>query len=96
MIERQAQRAGAPLMVAGETGACTEERGRLVYQDDDGLLDLPPPRLSGPHQLDNAGIAIAALRVSGLGLPHAAFETGMPRPNGRRGCSACRKARWPR
>ena len=25
-----------------------EERGRLVYQDDDGLLDLPAPRLARP------------------------------------------------
>ena len=38
------------------------ERGRLVYQDENGLLDLPPPKLFGRHQFDNAGVAIAALR----------------------------------
>jgi dihydrofolate synthase/folylpolyglutamate synthase len=79
VIERQAARLRAPLAVAGETWTATEERGRLVYQDDDGLLDLPAPKLYGRHQFENAGAAIAALRVSGLKLPPAAFEAGMTR-----------------
>jgi dihydrofolate synthase/folylpolyglutamate synthase len=55
-----------------------EEGGRVVYQDEDALLDLPRPRLAGRHQLVNAGAAIAALRAAGFGnLPHAAFERGM-------------------
>jgi dihydrofolate synthase/folylpolyglutamate synthase len=69
----------APLIIAGETWTATEERGRLVYQDGDGLLDLPAPRLYGRHQFENAGAAIAALRASGLNLPAAAFEAGMAR-----------------
>ena len=69
----------APLSIAGEDWTATEERGRLVYQDDDGLLDLPAPKLYGRHQFENAGAAIAALRVSGLKLPAAAFEAGMTR-----------------
>ena len=44
------------------------ERGRLVYQDERGLLDLAAPRLFGRHQFDNAGLAIAALRA-GRSLP---------------------------
>jgi dihydrofolate synthase/folylpolyglutamate synthase len=56
----------------------TEERGRLVYQDDTGLLDLPAPKLFGRHQFENAGVAIATLRaVDGLKLPAAAFEAGI-------------------
>src|SRR5262249_52644062 len=56
----------------------TEERGRLVYQDDAGLLDLPAPKLYGRHQFDNAGVAIAALRAAkSLKLPPAAFEAGI-------------------
>jgi dihydrofolate synthase/folylpolyglutamate synthase len=39
-----------------------EDRGRLVYQDETGLLDLPLPNLPGPHQVENAGAALAALR----------------------------------
>jgi dihydrofolate synthase / folylpolyglutamate synthase len=77
VIERQAARVKAPLRIAGEDWTATEERGRLVYQDSDGLLDLPAPKLYGRHQFENAGTAIAALRASGLKLPSAAFEAGM-------------------
>jgi dihydrofolate synthase / folylpolyglutamate synthase len=79
VIERQASRVKAPLVIAGESWTATEERGRLVYQDDDGLLDLPAPRLYGRHQFENAGTAIAALRIGGLKLPATAFERGMLR-----------------
>ena len=79
VIERQAARMRSPLLVAGENWTATEERGRLVYQDDNGLLDLPAPKLYGRHQFGNAGCAIAALRVSGLKLPASAFEAGMVR-----------------
>jgi dihydrofolate synthase/folylpolyglutamate synthase len=77
VIERQARRLQAPLSVAGQDWTATEERGRLVYQDGDGLLDLPAPKLYGRHQFENAGAAIAALRASGLKPPAAAFEAGM-------------------
>jgi dihydrofolate synthase / folylpolyglutamate synthase len=77
VIERAAARAGAPIKIAGEDWIATEERGRLVYQDDDGLLDLPAPKLYGRHQFENAGVAIAALRATALKLPAAAFEAGI-------------------
>ena len=77
VIERRAKEMRAPLRVSGEHWSVHGEHGRLVYQDDDGLLDLPLPKLSGRHQVDNAGTAIAALRVAGLGLPDAAFEAGI-------------------
>jgi dihydrofolate synthase/folylpolyglutamate synthase len=78
VIERAAARAGAPIKIAGEDWTATEERGRLVYQDDDGLLDLPPPKLYGRHQFENAGVAIATLRAaSALTLPPPAFEAGI-------------------
>ena len=76
-IERAAARVGAPIKIAGEDWMATEERGRLVYQDDDGLLDLPAPKLYGRHQFENAGVAIAALRAAALKLPSAAFEAGI-------------------
>jgi dihydrofolate synthase / folylpolyglutamate synthase len=77
VIERQAARVKAPLVIAGEDWTATEERGRLVYQDDDGLLDLPAPKLYGRHQFENAGLAIATLRAAGLKIPAPAFEAGM-------------------
>ncbi|HKS84842.1 MAG TPA: folylpolyglutamate synthase/dihydrofolate synthase family protein [Pseudolabrys sp.] len=77
-IERQAAKLKAPLKIAGEDWTCTEERGRLVYQDEAGLLDLPAPRLYGRHQFENAGLAIAALRtVKQFTFPAAAYEAGM-------------------
>jgi dihydrofolate synthase / folylpolyglutamate synthase len=79
VIARHAARVRAPLVVAGEDWTATEERGRLVYQDDDGLLDLPAPKLYGRHQFENAGTAIAAIRASGVKLPVSAFEAGMVR-----------------
>ncbi|HZS62977.1 MAG TPA: folylpolyglutamate synthase/dihydrofolate synthase family protein [Xanthobacteraceae bacterium] len=77
-IERQAARVSAPLRIAGEDWMATEERGRLVFQDDERLLDLPAPKLYGRHQFDNAGLAIAALRaIPSLAPPAAAFEKGI-------------------
>ena len=78
MIERQAARLEAPLKIAGEDWTATEERGRLVYQDEAGLLDLPAPKLYGRHQFENAGLAIAALRtLTAFKLPPSAYEAGM-------------------
>jgi dihydrofolate synthase/folylpolyglutamate synthase len=80
VIERRAARLEAPVKIAGEDWTATEERGRLVYQDDAGLLDLPAPKLYGRHQFENAGLAIAVLRaIPALKLAPAAFETGLTR-----------------
>ncbi|MCA1242713.1 bifunctional folylpolyglutamate synthase/dihydrofolate synthase [Stappia stellulata] len=65
VIERVAGALGAPLASFGEAFQAWEENGRLVYQDDEGLMDLPRPRLIGRHQAVNAGMAIAALRQAG-------------------------------
>ncbi|MGE3147443.1 MAG: folylpolyglutamate synthase/dihydrofolate synthase family protein [Pseudorhodoplanes sp.] len=77
VIEERAAHLRASPFIAGQQWHAGEERGRLVYQDDDGLLDLPAPRLQGRHQFDNAGTAIAALRRVGLKLPPVAFERGI-------------------
>ena len=78
VIERQAAKAGAPIKIAGEDWTATEERGRLVYQDDAGLIDLPAPRLYGRHQFENAGLAIATLRaIPRFKIAPAAYEAGM-------------------
>jgi dihydrofolate synthase/folylpolyglutamate synthase len=78
VIERLAARLNAPLIVAGENWTATEERGRLVYQDEAGLLDLPAPKLYGRHQFENAGVAIAALRaIKPLKIASAAYEAGV-------------------
>ncbi|MEM1430599.1 MAG: folylpolyglutamate synthase/dihydrofolate synthase family protein [Pseudomonadota bacterium] len=67
VIEARAERLGVPLMVHGQHWHVWTERGRLVFQDERGLLDLPLPVLPGPHQIENAGTALAALRALGHG-----------------------------
>ena len=67
VIEGRAARLGAALMVRGQHWHCFAERGRMVFQDESGLLDLPVPILPGPHQIDNAGAALMALRHLGFG-----------------------------
>jgi dihydrofolate synthase / folylpolyglutamate synthase len=75
VIEAQARRMGAPLHAAGQQWHVSIERGRLVYQDERGLMDLAAPRLFGRHQFDNAGLAIATLRaIETMKLGHAAYE----------------------
>ena len=66
IIERQAARLKAPVAFAGQEWHVGVERGRLVYQDDRGLLDLAAPKLFGRHQFGNAGLAIATLRALDL------------------------------
>jgi dihydrofolate synthase/folylpolyglutamate synthase len=64
-IEYVAARIGVPLKIAMQDWQTYEQHGRLVYQDESGLLDLPLPSLLGRHQVDNAGNAIAAIRALG-------------------------------
>nr|WP_280517773.1 folylpolyglutamate synthase/dihydrofolate synthase family protein [Falsirhodobacter halotolerans] len=77
VIEARAARLGAPLLAYGEHWHVQADRGRLVYQDETGLLDLPLPNLPGPHQIQNAGAALAALRH--LGLDERACEAAVTR-----------------
>ena len=81
VIEHRAARVGAPLLAHGQHWHVTSERGRLIYQDETGLRDLPLPNLPGAHQMQNAGAALAALRYLALG--DAAYE------------AAVTQARWP-
>ena len=77
VIEARAAALGAPLMAHGQQWHAFEERGRLVYQDETGLCDLPLPNLPGAHQIENAGAALAALRHLGAG--EAGYEAAVTR-----------------
>ena len=79
VIEAKAREVGATCKVYGQHWHVWEENGRLVYQDENGLLDLPMPALIGAHQVQNAGIAIATLRYLGKG--DTAFEGAMLNAN---------------
>ncbi len=81
VIEQTAARLGAPLIAHGQHWHVAEENGRLIYQDETGLRDLPLPNLLGAHQIQNAGAALAVLRHLNLG--DDAYE------------AAVTKAEWP-
>ena len=74
--------------VAGVAGAKLHPRGldwdaaayedQLHYRDAHGLVTLPLPRLAGPHQLDNAALAVAMLRhQTAVPVPEAALRAGL-------------------
>mgnify|MGYP003575722645 CR=1 FL=1 len=80
-IEVTAHAVGAPLTVMGVDFDAWAERGGLAFQDQSRFLDLPAPALTGAHQIDNAGLAVAAALE--LDLPEAAIIEGL------------RTVRWP-
>ena len=75
VIESVTAHHGAPLLAYGQQWHVSGEAGRMVYQDERGLLDLPRPNLPGDHQIMNAGAALAALRY--LGADDAACEAAI-------------------
>ncbi len=78
IIENAAERAGAPLLLCGRDWDAFARAGRLIVQTEDRLLDLDPPALFGPHQIDNAGLsAMAALALNDPRIDEAAIARGV-------------------
>ncbi|MFM2409508.1 MAG: hypothetical protein RL481_336 [Pseudomonadota bacterium] len=77
-VAKQAMRVGATLLDRGETWDAVSYEGRLHYRDANGKLNLPLPRMAGPHQADNAALAIAMLRhQSAVIVPESALAAAM-------------------
>ncbi|MFK0334194.1 bifunctional folylpolyglutamate synthase/dihydrofolate synthase [Rhizobium sp. NPDC090275] len=72
-----AERLGCPTAAFGQDFMAHEEYGRLVYQDEFGLADLPLPRLPGRHQYANAAAAIRAVKAAGFTVTEAMMEKAM-------------------
>nr|WP_174010400.1 folylpolyglutamate synthase/dihydrofolate synthase family protein [Rhizobium rhizogenes] len=72
-----AERLRCPTAVFGQDFSAHEEYGRLVYQDEFGLGDLPLPRLPGRHQYANAAAAIRAVKAAGFTVTEAMMEKAM-------------------
>ena len=77
VIAREAEALAAPLLLMGRDFDAWEERGRLLVQMPDRLLDLPPPALFGGHQFANAGLAAAAALTFDEGLGEEALSRGV-------------------
>ncbi|WP_197496363.1 folylpolyglutamate synthase/dihydrofolate synthase family protein [Rhizobium sp. WYCCWR10014] len=72
-----AERLHCPSTVFGQDFMAHEEYGRLVYQDEFGLADLPLPRLPGRHQYANAAAAIRAVKAAGFTVTETMMEKAM-------------------
>ncbi len=77
VLQARAEETGATVFAFGQQWSCHSEHGRLIYQDEDGLCDLAAPRLVGAHQLENAGLAVAAIRAANLGVSDDAISKGL-------------------
>ncbi len=76
-LDAHAAAAGTRLLARDRDWRVARTSRGLDYRDAAGPLALPPPSLLGPHQTDNAGIAVAAMRASGLPVPDAAIARGV-------------------
>ena len=77
VLVETAERMSCPTAVYGQDFSAHEEFGRLIYQDEFELADLPLPRLPGRHQIANAAAAIRAVKAAGFTLTDAMVETAM-------------------
>lgn len=84
VLEEAATAVDVPLYVYGQHWNVQRAQEGIFYQDHYGLLPLPSPVLRGPHQLLNAGNAIAAASLlEDFDIPGEAIERGL------------RHAHWP-
>lgn len=60
-IEARAQDLGVALYRQDEDWSVHQDGAELVYENPQGQRRLPLPNLVGPHQVNNAGLALAAL-----------------------------------
>jgi len=74
VIEARAAAIGAPLSLHGRDWRARAGGGRLIWQGAGGRQTLPLPALAGPHQVENAGVALAVLETLGAGDPAAAMR----------------------
>lgn len=78
VVVRRADALSAPVSAFGQDFFAHQEHGRMVFQNEQGLLDLPLPRLYGRHQIENAATAIEAVQRAALGWgKEAAVEKGL-------------------
>ncbi|MEE9314533.1 MAG: folylpolyglutamate synthase/dihydrofolate synthase family protein [Rhizobiaceae bacterium] len=81
VIEQQGVKNSAPLTIAGQDFDGHSVNGRMIFQDENCLLDLDIPKLPGEHQISNAATAIAAARcfsnISGMNLTTPMIDEGL-------------------
>jgi len=78
VIEAAATACGAPLYRAGAEWQAAGDAGGMTFESPRGRRTYPLPGLAGPHQVGNAGLAIACLeRLEGFAVDDAAVARGL-------------------
>jgi dihydrofolate synthase/folylpolyglutamate synthase len=78
VFERRAQELSCPLHRHGRDWRVASDGHALSFSDDAGVLRLPLPALPGPHQVENAGAAIACLKyLHAFNVERAHIERGL-------------------
>jgi len=77
LFRQNAAEVGCPILVRDEAWSISATPEGMRYADAQGALDLPKPSLPGPHQVENAGLAVAAIRAAKLGISDAAIARGI-------------------
>ena len=78
VIEARAAAVAAPLYRSGKEWRCAAANVGMRYEGSRWRLDLPLPSLLGPHQIVNAGVAIACLeQLQKFALPPSAIADGL-------------------
>ncbi len=73
VFDNTARSLDAPLYARDRDWRIERAAEGVVFSEGSEMLSLPGPGLLGAHQLDNAGIAITALRHAGLSIPAEAW-----------------------
>ena len=78
MLQAAADAVGAPLLARGRDWTIAPRRpAGCASPTRRARSTCRRRRCPAPHQLDNAGIALAALRAAGLAVPDAALRAGI-------------------
>ena len=76
-IDEELKRKKLKKFIFSEDFNVNEESNRMIFQDDDGLLDLDMPTMKGSFQIQNAAVAIKTLKSIGFNFNNQKLSEGI-------------------
>ena len=76
-IDEELKRKKIKKYIFSEDFNVSVENNRMIYQDDDGLIDLDMPTMKGSFQIQNAAVALKALKSIDLKLDNKNISEGI-------------------
>jgi dihydrofolate synthase/folylpolyglutamate synthase len=76
-IDEELKRKKIKKFIFSEDFNVSVENNRMIYQDNDGLIDLDMPTMKGSFQIQNAAVALKALKSIGLKLENKKISEGI-------------------